>query len=198
MDDNAKVLDVHKNINSLVMLVYHIAYCSGAKGSGKVNIQNDVYQLTIAYDPLEASLILSFNGHSDAMTVVVNRPECESDSSSFVNIMHNHTLGRHRLTSNIQDDNPECMFSGSAYELAFRNVPLNITEEELFQLSTVQNVPEIELLETLKNITNVYDFIPKGTHFMVFVSDRDEIHDTVLMNEIINSSWSLLPSLIRK
>ena len=192
------LVQLHEQLTPLTRLAYHIAYKAGCTGSNKITVDNSSVLLMIAYDPLECTIRLRFNGHSEAVEIVVNRPECESTSYSFVTNSHNYAIGRYKYRSNNWDDNPDCTFTSEKSELNFNEVPLFSTEEEIFQLSTVRNTPSIELLETLQDIFKVYDFIDKGVQFSVNFVERSELHNDEIMKPICDQAWSLLPALLRK
>lgn len=192
------IVQLHEQLVPLTRLAYHIAYKAGCTGSNKITVDNSSVLLMIAYDPLECSIRVRFNGHADAVEIVVNRPECENTSYSFVMHSHNYTLGRFKFRSNNCNDNPDCTFTSEKNGLDFHEVPLYSTEEELFQMSTVQNAPTIELLEELQKIHEVYDFIDKEVQFAVNFLERDELHDDEIMKPICDEAWSLLPALLRK
>lgn len=193
------LVQLHEQLVPLTRLAYHIAYKAGCTGSNKITVDNGTVLLIIAYDPLECSILLRFNGHAEAVEIVVNRPECENTSYSFVNFSHNHTLGRYRFRLNNWDDNPKCTFTSEKNELNFHDVNLFSTEEELFQLNTVRsNVPPIETLESFQEIFKVYDFIDKEIQFAVNFIDRHELHNDEIMKPICDEAWSLLPALLRK
>lgn len=192
------LVQLHEQLTPLTRLAYHIAYKAGCTGSNKITVDNDTVQLIIAYDPLECSIRLRFNGHIEAVEIVVNRPECENTSYSFVTNSHNYTLGRFKFRSNNWDDNPYCTFTSEKNGLNFHDVKLYSTEEELFQLSTVQNAPTIELLKSLQEIHEIYDFIDKEVQFAVNFIERHELHNDEIMKPICDEAWSLLPALLRK
>lgn len=192
------LVQLHEQLVPFTRLAYHIAYKAGCTGSNKITVENDNVQLMIAYDPLECSIRVSFNGY-ESFEIVVNRPECENTSYSFVNLSHNFTLGRFRFRSNNWDDNPKCTYTSEKNENNFHDINLFSTEEELFQRSTVQsNVPSIELLESFQEIFKVYNFIDKEIQFAVKFSDRPELHNDNIMKPLADEAWSLLPALVRK
>lgn len=192
------LVQLHEQLLPLTRLAYHIAYKSGCTGSNKITVENDSVLLRIAYDPLECSIQVRFKGHIEAVEIVVNRPECENTSYSFVTNSHNYAIGRYKFRSNNWDDNPDCTFTSEKSELNFHEVPLFSTEEQLFQMSTVRNTPSIELLETLQDIFQVYDFIDKGVQFAVNFVERPELQNDELMKSLGDEAWSLLPALLRK
>lgn len=192
------LVQLHEQLVPLTRLAYHIAYKAGCTGSNKITVDNGTVMLMIAYDPLECSIRVRFNGHADAVEIVVNRPECENTKYSFVTHSHNYTLGRFKFRSNNWNDNPDCTYMSDNNETNFSEVQLYSTEEELFQMSTVREVPTIELLKSLQEINEVYDFIDKEVHFSVNFMERHELHNDEIMKPICDEAWALLPALLRK
>ncbi len=192
------LVQLHEQLAPFTRLAYHIAYKAGCTGSNKIMVDNDSVQLIIAYDPLECYIRVRFNGHADAIEIVVIRPECENTNYSFVTFSHNYTLGRFKFRSNNWNDNPSCTYMSDSKVENFHEVPLYSTEEELFQMSTVSEAPPIGLLESLQEIHEVYDFIDKEIQFAVTFNDRDELHNDEIMKPICDEAWTLLPALVRK
>lgn len=189
-------IELHKQFKQLVQLAYHIGYKSSAYLTNKVVIDNSDYRLSISYDTEDVSISLSINGHSPIFEVTLFRPCCDNTCESSVNIMHNDMLGRYSYSSNIYDENPLCTFATNNVRDEFIDIPLFSTEEELFQLSTVRECPTFEKLQSLSQITEVYDCIPITVSFLMRTREHD-LSD-YFIEELISKAWSILPVLIRK
>lgn len=184
------IIDMHKIVCQIVKAVYHKAI----KNEDYTNISYTVPDLEIQYSwqNNRADLWMKVEGISDFISISISPTNTVPSLNS---VLYEHidlyNTNRIKFSMKIANDNPLLVLNLPTIK-KYSGVPLYCTEEELFQLSTVNHVPSMESIEDVRSVVELYNFVPKNVNVRVSFVPEMPLTNEDLCNTIIKNVWNLM------
>lgn len=180
-------LTLQRKFKNLVLAMYH--FRKGSSGKVISYEDNDI-SINLSDSPDITTVQIGFDEDQDHLAIEVRPISSEYTSTSIV---HNAFRNRNRIYF---QRNAERMIrfkylSGEEYKPTQFALVHGLTEEELFQLSTMQNVPETDFVMELYELYSSFDFIPDDTFFRLAYSDSHLFDDEFIEN-LTSTVWKLI------
>ena len=182
--------DNFEKLRNLLMAVY-TAY-TRAQNTGyyqEIDYSSDGMELYLTASKERTAFTLRIGDHSDVIDISISTVISEMDDG--VSYRCNQYLKRAAFFSFVVSDEPNIVFIMDGPK-KYYDIPLYCNEGELFQFSTVKDVPDMSTIEYLRNIHEMYNFVEKGLNFNVTFQNHDKLSEPRYIERVEKKLWGMI------